>query len=96
VNEWIDNTIKDLEYLEKLRKMETKDPANNDFHIVPISGLILGTFVRYENELKTVMEVWGKKEHQAATPRTEDEGFLRFFHLLCSLIHLEFDCSLVL
>jgi hypothetical protein len=63
LNEWIDNTIKDLGYLSKLRAMEEdRDPANADFHIVPISGLILGTFVRYENELKTVLEVWGGKK----------------------------------
>lgn len=60
VSEWIDNMIKDMEYLEEMKKME--DPVYaascENFHIVPISGLIISVFCRLENECSTVQELW--------------------------------------
>lgn len=58
---WMDNLVKDLQYLVEMRKMEDPDYGKNNpvsFHIVPISGLILSHFCRLENEAKTALELW--------------------------------------
>mgnify|MGYP001148477982 FL=1 len=39
---------------------ENKSSSVSD--IVPISGLILGKLHRLENELKTIMEHWGRRK----------------------------------
>lgn len=70
---WIDDMIKDIHYLNEMQKLEDPEYAkNNDvsFHIVPISGLIIGLFVRLENECKTVCELW--EEDDDGPIRTEE------------------------
>ena len=41
---------------------ETAQKSSSVSDIVPISGLILGKFHRLENELKTIMEHWGRQK----------------------------------
>ena len=62
---WIDDMIKDIHYLNEMQKLEDPEYAkNNDvsFHIVPISGLVIGLLCRLENECKTVCELWEEEE----------------------------------
>jgi len=50
---------KDLEYLAKMEILEeSKGGGTRDLDVVPISGIIMGTFARLENECKTVLELW--------------------------------------
>jgi hypothetical protein len=54
----LEGLVRDIEYLETVIEIEKHPGINAGLNIVPISGLIMGTFVRKENELKTVLEVW--------------------------------------
>eukprot|EP01094_Clydonella_sp_ATCC50884_P013098 TRINITY_DN2336_c0_g1_i1.p1 TRINITY_DN2336_c0_g1~~TRINITY_DN2336_c0_g1_i1.p1 ORF type:complete len:1008 (+),score=287.45 TRINITY_DN2336_c0_g1_i1:266-3289(+) len=59
--EWIDDLMKDINYLQEMRRMEDPEYAKHNevsFHIVPLSGLTLGVLVRLENECKTILELW--------------------------------------
>lgn len=73
VSEWIENMVKDMEYLEEMKKME--DPAYaascGNFHIVPISGLIISVFCRLENECSTVQELWEPVNYVNEVKQTE-------------------------
>lgn len=60
--------IKDLEYLEKMKKFEFEyyttqktEQGKGLSDIVPITGLIVGRIHRLENEARTCLEVWSKK-----------------------------------
>jgi len=55
--EWIEDMLSDLEYLAEMQRLEDAKNEKN-MHIVPISGLVMNTFARYENELNTVVELW--------------------------------------
>src|SRR3990167_3868495 len=59
--DWIEYTIKDIEYLNEMKKLDDPEywKENKNQHIVPVSGLVLSIFVRFENEHKTVLELWG-------------------------------------
>ena len=84
---WIDDLLKDIEYLTKIKELEERPPTEGSFSdhldIVPMSGLIVGSFYRFENELKTVLEVWADDRHVAcfdsppasprAPPATDDQ-----------------------
>lgn len=71
----LEGLIQDLMYISKMRELEshfgpnnlnesdkpnqqTKDKKPSD--IVPVAGLITGRFHRIENELKTVLQHWGR------------------------------------
>jgi hypothetical protein len=62
---WTDNQIRDevaallrdIHHLEEMKRLE-ENPHEKSFHVVPISGLVIGFFMRIENELKTVLELW--------------------------------------
>jgi hypothetical protein len=71
IEAWIDDMIKDMEYLEQIREAELHAEAQAaagpdapppkgglELGPVPISGLIIGCFYRYENELLTALECW--------------------------------------
>jgi len=59
--EWIAGTIKDIGYLDEMKKLE--DPVyakgKGTLHIVPISGLAISNLVIKEKEHKTALELWG-------------------------------------
>ena len=50
--------IKDIEYLEKMKNLESSKRRTRTLDVVPITGLVIGLFVRLENECKTVLELW--------------------------------------
>lgn len=64
----IENIVKDVEYLNQMKKLEfnffekdsTSQMKQEMSHIVPITGLIVGRFHRLHNELQSVMELWDK------------------------------------
>ena len=57
---WIEDSIEDIRYLIEMKKMEDENYVTNNPnpHIVPVSGLALGTIARLENEYKTAIELW--------------------------------------
>lgn len=57
---WITGTIKDVEYLREMQRLEDEAYAKESasMHIVPISGLALSVLRRYENEHVTVLDLW--------------------------------------
>lgn len=57
--DWVEKLIGDIEYLQAMMELEEK-PIEGLGHIVPVSGLVLGCFLRVENELRTVLEVWSE------------------------------------
>ena len=58
--EWMEDLIKDLEYLSTMISLETasEEERQKHFHIVPVSSLIISRLCRMENEHKTVLELW--------------------------------------
>eukprot|EP01132_Coremiostelium_polycephalum_P000791 gene791-983_t len=60
---WIEDMLCDLEYLNEMQRLE--DVKNEKvMHIVPIGGLVMNTFARLENELNTVVELWGDSDSE--------------------------------
>jgi len=59
-NKWIEGFIRDMKYLQRMQELEN-EPSTKVHDIVPISGLTVSRFVRLENELKTVLELWDHK-----------------------------------
>ncbi|ELR23336.1 uncharacterized protein ACA1_069200 [Acanthamoeba castellanii str. Neff] len=60
VRDWIEDMLKDILYLRQMKRLEK--PQNRKekiLDIVPVTGLIVGRFYRLENELRTVLDVWG-------------------------------------
>jgi ankyrin repeat protein len=55
--------IQDLKYLIEMKRLENVQTNEKLLHIVPIGGLVLNNFHRQWNELKTVIELWGHREH---------------------------------
>jgi len=53
--------LKDVNYLVEMKSREDKD-VGNALDVVPVSGLVIGRFVRLQNELKTVIEIWDRPE----------------------------------
>ena len=68
-NERIGWLIKDLEYLDEMAKMEEPEYKSTNFHIVPVSGLVLSQLLRYQNECKTVLELWDRSESSELASR---------------------------
>ena len=70
---WIDEIIKDLEYLYEMKELENEtDPnAEKSLHIVPISGLVMSVFCRLLNDNRNVLEYWEMK-YQYQTPEIND------------------------
>lgn len=64
----------DLEYLDAVKRLEDAPVqgarARHELNIVPISGLVMGTFYRLENELKTVVEVWTQVHKESSPPQS--------------------------
>jgi len=60
-NNWIEGFVKDIKkYLQRMKELET-ETSTKVLDIVPITGLTISRFVRLENELKTVLELWEHK-----------------------------------
>jgi ankyrin repeat protein len=59
----LDGCVKDLEYLSEMQRMESPDYKGSNFHIVPVSGLVLSELCRMENECNTVLELWVPSEY---------------------------------
>lgn len=58
LRESIDELLKDIEYIFKIREMEGLQCDKSRDH-VPISGLIASRLFRLENELRTSLDLWG-------------------------------------
>mmetsp|Transcript_22552 Transcript_22552/g.28798 ORF Transcript_22552/g.28798 Transcript_22552/m.28798 type:complete len:969 (-) Transcript_22552:18-2924(-) len=58
--DWLKDLLADIVYLQTMKDMETAsiEERKKNFHIVPISGLIISRLCRMENEHKTVLELW--------------------------------------
>jgi len=66
--------IKDVEYLQEMLYLEDH-PVSSDglvLGVVPISGIIVGRLFRLENEVVTVLQVWGHEEDQEMLERKQD------------------------
>ena len=46
-----------------MQRMENPDYKGSNFHIVPVSGLVLSELCRMENECNTVLELWVPSEY---------------------------------
>lgn len=62
IPDWVNTAMADLQYLLRMRELE-RQLEEDSFQekvldVVPISGLIMSQFVRFENELKTALELW--------------------------------------
>lgn len=52
---------------------ENPNPSEKSLHIVPVGGLVMGSFLRLENELKTVIELWdAEAEEEELEPEQAD------------------------
>jgi hypothetical protein len=81
--EFIDSLFGDLAYINEMARLEREFFGNNSIEgatekkapsdIVPVTGLILSRFHRLENELKTILEHWGRRERRA--PERKESGF---------------------
>jgi hypothetical protein len=60
--EWIDVIIKDLIYLNEMKELENVGHSKDKFHVVPITGLVMGSIYRAQNECKTISEYWERNE----------------------------------
>eukprot|EP01102_Stenamoeba_stenopodia_P022797 TRINITY_DN9637_c0_g1_i1.p1 TRINITY_DN9637_c0_g1~~TRINITY_DN9637_c0_g1_i1.p1 ORF type:complete len:836 (-),score=143.68 TRINITY_DN9637_c0_g1_i1:1086-3593(-) len=60
-HKWVFEMLKDITYLVEMKSREDKD-VGNALDVVPVSGLVVGRFVRLQNELKTVIEIWDRPE----------------------------------
>jgi len=73
ISEWIDDMLKDISYLTEMKLLEdpeyTKDKTEFSLHIVPISGLVVGSICRLENECKTVCELWQNDPEEVFSPQ---------------------------
>eukprot|EP00013_Stygamoeba_regulata_P017176 CAMPEP_0177680306 /NCGR_PEP_ID=MMETSP0447-20121125/30101_1 /TAXON_ID=0 /ORGANISM="Stygamoeba regulata, Strain BSH-02190019" /LENGTH=977 /DNA_ID=CAMNT_0019189625 /DNA_START=336 /DNA_END=3269 /DNA_ORIENTATION=- len=60
---WLDECIKDIMYITEMKSLEEMDATKNQqlkmSKVVPVTGLIFGRFHRLENEMSTVLEMWG-------------------------------------
>eukprot|EP00005_Dracoamoeba_jomungandri_P000454 CAMPEP_0174250384 /NCGR_PEP_ID=MMETSP0439-20130205/574_1 /TAXON_ID=0 /ORGANISM="Stereomyxa ramosa, Strain Chinc5" /LENGTH=847 /DNA_ID=CAMNT_0015330435 /DNA_START=177 /DNA_END=2720 /DNA_ORIENTATION=+ len=55
----IEEMLQDVHYLCEMKRLELPEYANEvNKDTVPITGLIIGRFVRMENELRTVLDRW--------------------------------------
>lgn len=50
--------MKDVLYVKKMKELEYQNKPAESKDIVPVIGLVLNNFFRFENELETVLEVW--------------------------------------
>jgi hypothetical protein len=59
-------------YLGSMKTLEDNpNPPEKSLHIVPVGGLVIGSFLRLENELKTVIELWDVQDEDY---HNEDEA----------------------
>lgn len=49
--EQLKDMVHDLEYLCEMKRLEYAPAGEKSLHIVPVGGLVMGTFVRLENEV---------------------------------------------
>jgi hypothetical protein len=63
--------LKDLQYVVRMKELETTTERVGCLDVVPVSGLVLGRFTRFENELQTVLSIWSKPQSPTPTPATE-------------------------
>ena len=77
-DDWVDSALADLKYISRMRDLEQQLEEGSFqekvLDVVPISGLIMGQFVRLENELKTAQELWGGRKGAAAKKSCCDIG----------------------
>jgi hypothetical protein len=53
------NLISDLAYFEDMRRLEAH-PEEKTLDCVPITGLLIGSFMRMKVQHETCLEVWSK------------------------------------
>jgi hypothetical protein len=59
ISQRVDCLVAEINYVHQMKKLEEAKNKTDHKDIVPITGLIVGRFHRLENELQTVIEVWG-------------------------------------
>jgi hypothetical protein len=52
---------------------DNPNPSEKSLHIVPVGGLVVGSFLRLENELKTVIELWDIQDDEEGGEEERDE-----------------------
>lgn len=61
---FVGDMIKDIKYTNRMKYLDKTPSEKVGYEVVPISGLIVGRLCRFENELKTVLQVWNKPPPQ--------------------------------
>jgi len=69
----IERIIGEIRYVEQMKILENSTVKIDNKDIVPITGLTVGRFVRLENELQTVLEVWTNAIPKIQPPGKSDE-----------------------
>ena len=94
VVKWVDDMMKDIEYLRTMKEMENKVDKGGKVklsNVVPISGLILSSFFRKENEMKTVLELWDKP----VSPTTKKNSSLDRIKMEMKLNGPKRECNMI-
>jgi len=78
LREKLDELIKDVEYVFKIREMEGLQQTQKSLDHVPVSGLIASRFFRLENELRTSLDVWDPDRPCESDPCTDVSNSLKF------------------
>ncbi|KAH3743999.1 hypothetical protein Pelo_14589 [Pelomyxa schiedti] len=63
----INDLLKDIKYTNRMKYLDKTPTEKVGIDVVPISGLIVGRLCRFENELKTVLQVWEKPKPAVST-----------------------------
>ncbi|KYQ90945.1 hypothetical protein DLAC_07822 [Tieghemostelium lacteum] len=83
---WIEDMCSDLVYLSEMQRLEDSRANEKVLHIVPISGLVMNTFARLENELNTVVELWGddseSEDENISNGSTSTTGTIKPFTII--------------
>ena len=77
---WVKECLKDLEYIIEMRSQEEITFTKKKIalsKVVPITGLIFSRFLRIENELRTVLDVWS---HLDRMPQGEAQSGFNTMH----------------
>ena len=82
--------VKDKKYVENMQRIEEKlEKSNRD--VVTISGLVISKLCRFENECKSVLNLWEPTSYS----KVEEEARTPIENAVCSLINSIWLFSLI-
>ncbi len=71
--------LKDIEYVNRMHELEIGQERVLD--VVPVGGLVVGTFVRIQNELKTVLMLWDQSDMKDSKDKDHEVRAVRLLTL---------------